>query len=342
MPARAARRRPGESLLVGRFILGAAVSLGVSWLLVVRLERIGARLGFSEALLGMLAAVAADAPEITTAVTALIEHHGRIGAGVAIGSNLFNLAALLGLAALVAGRLTLHRRVVAMDGTVAMWVATLGLLVVLGAVAPVLGLVIALALFVPYLFALSSTGRRLLAVRVPGHWVAWLEAAVAEAEVELEESIHPRAGGIRDAVEAVVATVVVVVASVVMEHAASSLGRQHHVPDIVIGGLVLAAVTSLPNAVAGIYLARRGRDAAALSTALNSNAINLMAGLLLSGALLGLGAPSGPGRLVAIWNVALTAVVIAGAYRWSGLSRRAGVFVIGAYLAFVVVLLAVS
>ena len=47
------------------FVSAAAVSLATSWLLVSRLERIGARLGLSEALLGMLAALAADAPEIT-------------------------------------------------------------------------------------------------------------------------------------------------------------------------------------------------------------------------------------------------------------------------------------
>jgi Ca2+/Na+ antiporter len=37
-----------------------------------------------------------------------------LGAGVVIGSNIFNLAALLGLGAVVAGRIVLHRKVVAL------------------------------------------------------------------------------------------------------------------------------------------------------------------------------------------------------------------------------------
>ena len=41
---------------------------------------------------------------------------------------------------------------------------------------------------------------------------------------------------------------------------------------------MLAVVTSLPNAVSAVYLARRGRGAAVLSTALNGNAINVIAG----------------------------------------------------------------
>lgn len=43
---------------------------------------VGTRLGLSEALLGMLAALAADAPEITAAVTALVRHDQRVGDGV--------------------------------------------------------------------------------------------------------------------------------------------------------------------------------------------------------------------------------------------------------------------
>src|ERR1700744_2050693 len=94
------------------FVLGAAVSLATSWVLVSRLERVGERFGLSEALLGIVAALAADAPEITASISALSQHQRAIGAGVVIGSNVFNLAALLGLGAIVAGFIALHRRVV--------------------------------------------------------------------------------------------------------------------------------------------------------------------------------------------------------------------------------------
>ncbi|MBV8220457.1 MAG: hypothetical protein JO325_18480, partial [Solirubrobacterales bacterium] len=107
-----------DGLLIVVFSVGALVSLGSSWVLVTRLERVGARLGLSEALLGVLAALAADAPEITTAVAAIAGHQSQIGAGVVLGSNVFNLAALLGLAAMLAGRIVLHRRVVVLEGVV--------------------------------------------------------------------------------------------------------------------------------------------------------------------------------------------------------------------------------
>ncbi len=114
---------------VPAFLAGALVSLATSWVLVTRLERVGERLGLSEALLGIVAALAADAPEVTSAVSAMAGHQQRLGAGVVIGSNVFNLAALLGLGAVVAGRIRLHRKVVVLGGVVAMCVAVVCLVV---------------------------------------------------------------------------------------------------------------------------------------------------------------------------------------------------------------------
>jgi len=326
-------------LAVAAFTIGAAVSLVTSWLLVSRLERIGERLSFSEALLGIVAALAADAPEITAAISALTSHQQRIGAGVVLGSNVFNLAALLGLGAVVAGRLKLHRKVVVLSGTIALSVALVSLLVVSGAVSPVAGLLLGIAVLVVYLVVLGTGGQRL---RLPARWQSWLGSAVSEEELELEDAIRPSRGRWPDVVTAAVALGVVIVASVTMERAASSLGQRLGVPEIVTGGLVLAAVTSLPNAVAAVYLASRGRGAATLSTALNSNTLNVVAGLLLPGAVLGLGQASGQTLLVTVWYAGLSLAVLLLAWRHRGINRRAGAAIIVAYAAFTVSLVVSS
>jgi len=64
---------------------------------------------------------------------------------------------------------------------------------------------------------------------------------------------------------------------------------------------VLAVVTSLPNAVSAVYLAVRGRGAAALSIPLSSNAIDIIAGLLIPATITGLGPASGQDVPVAAW-----------------------------------------
>src|SRR5205807_5386154 len=121
-----------------------------------------------------------------------------------------------------------------------------------------------------YVIVLAVGRQGLERVPLPRPWIRWLGAAVADEELELEDAIRPRRGTGGDALLAGGSLVVVVVASVAMERAASSLGSRYAVPEIVIGGLGLAAGTSLPNAVAAVYLAAPGRGAAVLRTAPHS------------------------------------------------------------------------
>lgn len=329
-------------MAIGAFAAAAVISLGTSWVLVTRLERLGERLGFSEALLGLLAALAADAPEITSAVTALVRHQRAVGSGVVIGSNVFNLAALLGLGAVVAGRIGLHRKVVALGGAVALWTALVCVVCVAGLVPVGLGLALVLAVLVPYVVLLGVDHTRITRLRLPPRWSTWLVSAVVEEESELTVAIRPRRGRGRDAVVAVVGLVVIVGSSVVMERAASTVGGEHRIAGIVVGGLVLAAVTSLPNAVAGVYLATRGRGAAMLSTTLNSNTLNVVLGLLLPATVIGLARPSGAETLIAVWYGALTVVTLVFAYAGRGLRRWHGWIIVAGYLGFGVSLLLVS
>jgi cation:H+ antiporter len=321
------------------FALGALISLATSWILVTRLERLGERLGLSEALLGIVAALAADAPEITSSISALLQHQRTIGAGVVIGSNVFNLAALLGLGAVVSGFIALHRRVVVLGGFVAVWIGVCCLATTTGLISTIEGLVPATAVLVGYLVIIGARRESLRRLRLPRRWTSWLVLAIDDEEQELIEAIRPPRGRPVDLLAACGALVVVIASSVVMERSAVRLGHHFHVADAVVGGVVLAAVTSLPNAVAAVYLSVKGRGAAALSTALNSNNLNVVVGLLIPGAFVGLAAPSRPGELTAWSYLVLTVLVLVVAYLSRGLSRRAGWFIIAGYATFVALLL---
>src|SRR3954451_22899596 len=92
-------------LFVGSF----AITVAASIVLARELDRVGERLGFSEALLGIVTALGADAPEIASAVAAVVAGHEDTGVGVVVGSNIFNIAGLLGISALIAGSVRIHR-----------------------------------------------------------------------------------------------------------------------------------------------------------------------------------------------------------------------------------------
>src|SRR6266850_2889505 len=142
-------------LLVAAFML----TVGSSVVLARELDRIGQRLGFSEALLGMVTALGADAPEIASAVAAVVAGHEDTGVGVVVGSNIFNLAALLGVSAVIAGRVRIHRHGLLLNGGVAILVALIGALVVMGFLPGAVGLILALVVLAPYV-VLSSLHER--------------------------------------------------------------------------------------------------------------------------------------------------------------------------------------
>jgi cation:H+ antiporter len=108
------------------FLGSFALSVISSVVLARRLEQLGAWLRLSQSLLGIVAALGADAPEISSAVTAMHAGQHDLGLGIVLGSNIFNLAALLGLSALVSGKVSVTRQTLLINGSVAVWV-TLGI-----------------------------------------------------------------------------------------------------------------------------------------------------------------------------------------------------------------------
>ena len=64
------------------------MTLAAARLFARRLDRLGVRFGFPEALIGLLTAVAADGPEISSALFALAKGAHDVGVGVLVDSTL--------------------------------------------------------------------------------------------------------------------------------------------------------------------------------------------------------------------------------------------------------------
>ena len=76
-----------------------------------------------------------------------------------------------------------------------------------------------------------------------------------------------------------------------------------------------------------------------MSTALNSNALNVLAGLMIPAAIVGLGARSGQTTLIAVWYAGLTIVALGLAFAGHGLTRVAGLATVAGYVALVLAIL---
>jgi len=324
-------------MLLAVFIVAAGLSAGSSVLLVSRLERVGERLGLAEALLGLVVALAADGPEITSALAAVTTGHREVGVGVALGSNAFNLAAMLGLSVLAVGGLRLPRFATMLEGALALLIAAIAVAAVMAWIGPALGLILALGVFLPYVFVCALPPAARAQLPLPRPLLTWLRRAIDQEIVTIQRA--PRAGRV-DGLVVVAAAIAVIGASIVMEQTATTIGAQAGIPTIVIGGLVLAAVTSLPNAVAAIYLSLRGRGVAAMSEAFHSNAFNVLLALLVPAVIVGLDAPTAGVALAAGTYLALTLAAVVFALAGRGLGRWAGLILVAGYLGYVVLVVA--
>jgi cation:H+ antiporter len=133
---------------------------------------------------------------------------------------------------------------------------------------------------------------------------------------------------------------VIVAGSVGAVRAATDLADAWSVPDALVGVLVLAILTSLPNAWTGVRFGLQQRGSALMSETLNSNSINLVAGLAIPIALGSLGVFSHLDVFDLAWLFAMTAAALVLFARREGAGRSAGAFLIVLYAVFVAVQLA--
>src|SRR5438067_858525 len=142
------------ALAVPLFLVSLVVTLAAAASFARRLDRLGVRIRLPEALIGLLTALAADGPEITSALVALAKGEKGASLGVLVGSNVFTLAAMLGLSALLAGSVHLRREALALEGTVALLATLIASALIVRLVTPPVAAALLVVLLVPYLLLL--------------------------------------------------------------------------------------------------------------------------------------------------------------------------------------------
>ena len=321
------------------FLVSVAVMLGASAVFAGRLDHIGLRLGLPEALLGLLTALAADAPEVSSAIVALVQNQHAVAVGVVVGSNAFNIAAMLGLSAVVTGHVRARHETLELEAFVGLWLLAVVLAVAAGGIgAPTAGVLVAVVV-VPYVALLAGGAR--LARKLP------LGAARARFVHRSFGEPHRRERRLDSKREAgmlvfvlLLALCLIVAGSVGAVRSATDLAQAWSVPDALVGVLVLAILTSLPNAWTGVRFGLQQRGSALMSETLNSNSINIVAGLAVPIALGSLDAFSHLALFDLAWLFAMTAAALLLFARREGADRSAGAFLIALYAVFVAVQLA--
>jgi cation:H+ antiporter len=277
----------------------------------------------SPAVVGLtIVAAGTSMPELVVSLLAAWRGAPDLAVGNVVGSNVFNVAAILGLAALV--------RPLAVTGSAVRWewpvmMAAAALTVVAGAD--------------------GWVGRMEGLILVAG-MVAFTAAAVASARRDqvdelatAEDATMSRA---RAAAGLLGGVVLLAVGSQLLVDGAVGLALVWGVSEAVIGLTIVAAGTSTPELVTSLVASYRGRDDVAVANVLGSNIFNVLA-------ILGVTAVISPlpfAREILArdvwWMLGLSAALLPLMWTGSRISRREGALLLGAFIAYTASLVAAA
>lgn len=294
-------------------------------------EAIALRLGWSRAVIGaVVVGFGTSLPELVTSVLAAFRGQPDLALGNAAGSNVANLLLILGVAALVAPIVGTPHQAPRRDGLIAGLAAVALLVVALGgSIGTVEGVVLVTLL-------LGAVGWQIRGARTER------PVGVATTSEELPLPVPERFVGLR----VVGGLLGVLVGAQLLVAGATDLAEQAGLPQIVIGSVLVAVGTSLPELATAIASARRGQVELLLGNLLGSNAFNALmvvgASAIVAGAR-GDGFPvDGPAFAVVVAATVVTGVAALVLSRRPVVSRPVGAALVALHLGSVPVLLLVS
>jgi cation:H+ antiporter len=279
--------------------------------------------GMPPLLIGMVVVgFGTSAPEMLVSAQAALQHNPGIAIGNAYGSNIANIALILGVCALIRP-IAVHSQVLRKE-------------------LPVLIAVTALAAYQLRDGELSRADAWVL-LGVFGVLMAWSvsqglrqRADVLGDEMEQELAVHAMPLG-RGLFWVGLGLVVLILSSRILLWGAVEVARGLGVSDLVIGLTIVALGTSLPEFASSFMAVRKGEDDIALGNVLGSNLFNTLAVVGFAGAIRPMAvAPEVLSRdipVMALLTVSL--FIISYGFRGQGLINRfGGAVLLASYLAY--------
>jgi len=133
------------------------------------------------------------------------------------------------------------------------------------------------------------------------------------------------------------AVALIVLGSTGMVESAITMSHRWGISESLVGVLVLAPLTSIPNAFTASRLGLAGRGSALVSETLNSNTINLVAGIVVPALFVSVVSLTTATKFDLAWLLMMTVAALAALAPSRGCGRGAGAGLIVLYGVFVVV-----
>ena len=305
------------AVLIGLVLL----TLAADWL-VAGAVALARKMGVSPLFIGLtIVAAGTSTPELVVSVQASIENNPGISVGNVVGSNIFNAAAILGIAALI-HPIACNRAVVRRDTPIMILVSLICWWFASDKQFSRPECLALLGLMVLYTAVSYYLGKKEATPDVPD------EAKAEEQPTTLGKDLG-RIG---------VGLVGLVGGSKLLLFGSVAIAKSIGVSDEIIGLTLIAAGTSLPELATSVVAAMKGQSEIAVGNVVGSNIFNVLGILGIAGALLPLSVSD---HMLGI-DIPLMTVVSLGCLpiMWTGyrIVRAEGVLLMAAYLGYLYIL----
>lgn len=220
------------------------------------------RAGLSRLMVGLtIVAFGTSSPELVVSVEAALSNQGDISVGNVVGSNIFNIAVILGITAFVCP-IPVHRQVIKIDAPVALGVALLLVLLLMNQTLSRLEGMLLFAGIVAYTWMSFILARR--------------EAPPAIADDENILAVTTSRHWSVDIALILVGLAILVAGSRLLVDNSVALAVSFGISEAVIGLTIVAAGTSMPELATSLVAAFRKQPDIAIGNIVGSNIFNIL------------------------------------------------------------------
>jgi cation:H+ antiporter len=320
-------------VLIAILIISLIIVIKSADIFVDRIVEVGGALGISEIILGVTAsAIGTSLPEFGSAVMAALFNSPDLGVGVVIGSNIWNIAGILGISAVFAGTIRSSPKGLTRDGAFTLLTALIlmGFMYFVGVVNAWASLVF-VAVYAVYLWILIRDQKKDAA-----------EEQKDEVPSQATEEItyHPpekKKITLGLVAWCIVGLVGLIIGCRLLVYSGEELATIAGVPLMIMGLFTLAIGTSIPELVVTFNSARKGLHDLSIGTVLGSNTFNIMIGLGIPALFMGI--PTEPISLMfdAPVMIFVTVLVLLLIKRGMKLTRIDGLILLITYITYSVI-----
>jgi cation:H+ antiporter len=319
--------------LIAVLVIALIIVIKSADVFVDNLVNIGGALGISQIILGVTAsAIGTSLPEFGSAVVASLTGSTDIGVGVVIGSNIWNIAGILGISATAAGIIKADTSGITRDGLVCLGTGLILIFFMLfGSIGRIASITM-IILYAVYLWRLIKAQKK---------YTSDNKLAIEETEFETEETSEKKPINKKTLAMVLLGLTGLIIGCRLLVYSGVELARIVGIPEMIMGLFTLAIGTSIPELVVTLSSAMKGLHDLSIGTIVGSNTFNILIGIGVPALFIAIPVE----RLSLVFDapvmIFLTVLLLLMIKRRGKLTRVSGIILMATYITYAVIRLTV-